>query len=183
MSLTLLITDALGRLGQDVAIIGPGYQYASIPDNYTEISFEGHRGSAAFKFTKSKYGYGYTLNTKTKILSAAVLLSHTLIALIHMILVIWFGWTCSNLDSIRDTVLTALKSPPPIVELGLSSEKSKQQMYTLKAHKDSEIELQILRDSSQDSASLIGDRQSMTTSSDILQPDRVKAVRVCYEGT
>lgn len=145
LSLALLFTDALAILGRtSMRVEKPGDTRA---EGFTEIKFDGQGNQPPFKFIPSKVGYGYTLNSNTKILSCVVLLTHTLIALIHTILVIWFGWswTDANFSSICDVLLAAFKSPP-MGELEISREKLKEEMYTytLKVRDESNIELSVL---------------------------------------
>ena len=48
----------------------------------------------------------------TRCLAAVILLTHTLVAIVHMALIVWFGWSCRGLRSLCDVVIIVSNSSP-----------------------------------------------------------------------
>lgn len=134
-SVSILVTDALARLGMDIqATIA--LDFISLDDASTFGNFYGmvsqnvsHVDKESFteiSLARTRFGYSYSANGITRRLGIVALLMHVLIVVIHTTLVLWYGWSCTDLGSIRDLVIMSIRastgfsqdsSLPPVTEL------------------------------------------------------------------
>jgi hypothetical protein len=119
-SLSLLVTDAMARLGMDSkgifavdSTIGTKYEALLLSAenvillNISEVDMG---NTTAFDITQFRYGYSYSMSGSTRRLSVSVLLTHVLIALIHTALVVRYGWRCPDLKCLCNLLVLATNS-------------------------------------------------------------------------
>ena len=68
--------------------------------------------STALTVTGLRNGYHYSMNGITRRLAAAILLLHILLALIHTVLVVSYGWKSPALNSLSDAFFLPNNTPP-----------------------------------------------------------------------
>lgn len=126
------ITDGMSRVGYQNNGGDPGLPYLGVTDkpSYKSIldgsyeiplapevlAAESQRHSLRWDIYVT--GQGYKLNSTSYRLATAVLLTHALIALVHIIWIIWrYTWhtgeTCRSWGSLSDLLALAFQSTPP----------------------------------------------------------------------
>ena len=119
--------------------------------------------ATALTMTILRNGYSYSMNGVTRRIAAAILLLHVLIALVHTMLVVSFGWKSSTLRSLSDLFLLAANSPPVEASLPTASlTKSRRESYTVRIRETSNSQLGIIPGDQGKSADIV--LQGMTDS-------------------
>jgi hypothetical protein len=150
-SLSLLVTDALARFGMDNTIsVAVNYDADAMDPEVVgsgiilqNISEVDTGNTTAIYLTGAQYGYGYSTDGITRRLGIGVLLTHVLIVVIHTALIGWYGWSCTDFESIYDLVVLAIKVPTGLSQVLPPVSKLKKHDVTVKLQEisGSEIEL------------------------------------------
>jgi hypothetical protein len=161
VSLSLLITDSLARIGMDtVSILSFDSSFDSARYGATlfvdydmvwmNISDVDQENTVEVFLAASRYGYSYSTDGVTRRIGIGILLTHVLIAFIHTILVVWHGWRCPDFESIYDLVILAICSSGPALipeeNLSVGTAEMKKQDVTIKVQEVSNSELELVVD-------------------------------------
>ncbi|RDW85940.1 hypothetical protein BP5796_04265 [Coleophoma crateriformis] len=104
-------------------------------------------GATAVTVSTLRNGYSYSMNNLTRRLAVAVVLLHILIALIHTVIVVSYGWNTSELRSLSHMVFLAINSPPSDADSVSGEKNAKQYNHTLKVRELSDSKLGLVIDS------------------------------------
>jgi hypothetical protein len=133
--LVVVITNALSRVWMDVNVTfaQDGFNetvayFGDFPYFITVENFSAVDQAASIPvfLNAKRFGYGSTTNGITRRISIGVLLIYVFIVMIHIALVLWYGWICVDLASLHDLVAVAMRGSmgvsqdsalPPAAEL------------------------------------------------------------------
>jgi hypothetical protein len=155
--LAVVITDALARVWMDVNVtvaqdglnetdaqqISEYYSYFISVENFSAVD---QAASIPVFLNAKRFGYGYTTDGITRRISIGVLLIYVFIVMMHIALVLWYGWICVDLASLHDLVAVAMRGSigvsqdsalPPAAEL-------KKNDVTIKVREMHDSELKIV---------------------------------------
>ncbi|KAI9651071.1 hypothetical protein NHQ30_001108 [Ciborinia camelliae] len=112
MAATTLISDAMARVPY---MMNFGFKVSTPTvlrnQNFTTLS-DLPDDVADIRVKRYRYGYSYSLRGSTRRLAVAILVLHSIVALIHAILVFRHGYTCNMMNSLTEILALAINSPP-----------------------------------------------------------------------
>ncbi|CAG8950145.1 hypothetical protein HYFRA_00008380 [Hymenoscyphus fraxineus] len=175
-AVSLLLIDALARIGMSTTTtLGSSKMFPRtvVNDNFrvfdgaAEISSINLQKSTELVIRLSRFGYGYSAGGTTRYIAIGILLAYIAITTIHIVFVLWYSWSCTDLDSLYDLVNLAVSSsrdlPDDVVSFGLA--ELKKQNVNVKAEERADSELRMVlnsysvRDSVDDPEGLVRQRK------------------------
>lgn len=121
-SLTIFLTNVLSRIGgESQPLVGHtisnqnstymDWQEITPNPNDTLVEID-PSNMTEFQVTLLRYGYAYSMEGLTRRMAAGILLAHSLVAIIYMVLIVWFRWTCHGLRTLSEVLVLAITSHP-----------------------------------------------------------------------
>lgn len=93
--------------------IGGGHWNYSVSPNASFEDYAAAQGFTKVQIRVQRYGYGWRFQGVPIKLAATVLALHSLMAIVHTVLIFAGGWTCASWTSMGQMLVLALSSLPP----------------------------------------------------------------------
>ncbi|CAG8973210.1 hypothetical protein HYALB_00006379 [Hymenoscyphus albidus] len=153
---SLLLVDALARIGMSTTMtLGSSEErphnledWSLGFDEVAPFSSIDLQKSTEIVIELSRFGYSYSMRGTTRYISIGILLAYVTITLIHIVLILWFRWSCTDLGSLYDLVNLAFISsrslPDEVVSFGLA--ELKKQNVNVRAEEQAHSKLRMAID-------------------------------------